>query len=237
MKPFGSSTTARTDFATATSARSLHWRWQLRDDRSRRRTVTSGRPSRSTVDAGGTEHVDPRAEANDAHPLALLDALAFIDCTVMNAARNEARRSGARECDAPPASRPTDVCSFSRLDSSAAALRKLAGLARERIARCPITGYRFTWTLKTFMKIDTPLRAAVHERRLVDLRDHDDLAVRRRDDQSLAALAGALGIAKEVRDPERDEREQRTPASQSGHERLVRAAAYPPTAIERGDER
>ena len=72
----------------------------------------------------------------------------------------------------------------------------------------PLTGYRFTCTLNTFMKIEIANRARLHERRLVDFGDHHDLAVGRRDDEPFAALARALGIAEEVRDPERDERER-----------------------------
>ena len=72
----------------------------------------------------------------------------------------------------------------------------------------PLTGYRFTCTLNTFMKIEMRIDALLHERRLVDLGDHHDLAVGRRDDETLAALAGPLRVAEEVRDPERDQRQR-----------------------------
>ena len=68
-------------------------------------------------------------------------------------------------------------------------------------------------------------RAAVHERRLVDFGDHDDLAVGRRDRRAVAALAGALGIAEEVRDPERDERERRRRAARAATSAGASAAA------------
>ena len=56
----------------------------------------------------------------------------------------------------------------------------------------PLTGYRLTCTLNTFMKIEMRTRALLHERRLVDFGDHHDLAVGRRDDEPLAALAASL---------------------------------------------
>src|SRR5687768_9492100 len=50
-------------------------------------------------------------------------------------------------------------------------------------------------------------RTPVQERRLVDIAHHDDLSIGGRDDELLTTLAAALGIAKEVRDPEREDRE------------------------------
>ena len=59
------------------------------------------------------------------------------------------------------------------------------------------------------MKIEIADRSLLDERRLVDLGDLDDLAVGGRDDETLTSLAGALRIAEEISDPDRDDDEQR----------------------------
>ena len=82
----------------------------------------------------------------------------------------------------PPAvSMPTDICSFSRLDFSARRVEELARRCTATYRTVPLTGYRFTCTLKTFMKIETRRARPLHERRLVDFGDQHDLAVGRRD--------------------------------------------------------
>ena len=102
---------------------------------------------------------------------------------------------------------PTDICSFSRLDFSDGGVEELARVV-VHVRTVPLTGYRFTCTLKTFMKIETrrarpPMNAgsstSVMSTTLPSAGAMTTL---------VAALAGALGIAEEVRDPERDEREQ-----------------------------
>ena len=52
------------------------------------------------------------------------------------------------------------------------------------------------------MKIDSRIARPCDESRLVHFGDHDELAVGRRDDELRTALAGSLGIAEEVGDPE-----------------------------------
>ena len=123
-----------------------------------------------------------------------------------------------------PVSMPTDVCSFSRLDFSAAALRNLPGVV---VHEAHGAAHRISVHVhvEDVHEDRDARRARRHERRLVDLGDHHDLAVGRRDDEPLAALAGALGIAEEVRDPERDDASAANASSQSGHERRVEREA------------
>ena len=213
VNPFGISTTARrTPCAIAFAAVALRGRVAIALHRSGQappRTVTPANVMSPTftrsVRSHRHEHVDARAEADEPHAVALLHVLALSRSVTMRRAIKPAICRTRMRLD--PVSRPIDVCSFARLDSSAAALRNLPGLCSTS-RTTPLTGYRFTWTLNTFMKIEMRTRARLHERRLVDFGDHHDLAVGRRDDEALAALARALRIAEEVRDPERDERQR-----------------------------
>ena len=103
-----------------------------------------------------------------------------------------------------PVSMPIDACSFSRLDV-------LGGGVEELARRCAHVPDDAAHRIAVDVDVEDvhedrdAHRARLHEGRLVDFGDHHDLAVGRRDDESVAALARALGIAKEVGDPERDE--------------------------------
>ena len=158
------------------------------------------------VDPDRQEDVDARAEANEAHALALLHAIALLRVG-HDAARDQAGdlphenviRSASR-C------RPTSARS-ARLDSSAAALRNRPGFALDEPNDA---AHRISIDVHVeHVHEDRDANGALlHERRLVDVGDHHDLAVGRRDDEPLAALAQPLRIAEEVRDPERDERQR-----------------------------
>ena len=130
----------------------------------------------------------------------------------------------------PLASSPTDVCSFSRLDFSDGGVQELARVAVDVLHgagdRIPVHVH-----VEHVHEDRHARRAPVHERRLIDFRDHHDLAVGRRDDQLVAARAACARDRGRSRRPRARRASARTRAARAATSVALGRPRTPPAAI------
>src|ERR1700682_6109367 len=174
---------------------------------------------RSNSGADRQKKIDSRAEANDSHPVTLSHAIAEL-AVGDNAARNEARDLPHQNMMDCAHSRRSIRVGRNCFDADRHLLVLEARLLRGSVEELAFVVVDVGHDTVDRITVDVNVehvhengesdRSARDECGLIDLGDHDELAISRSDNEGWPALSDSLRVAEEVRDPKgKQEQEKR----------------------------